>query len=630
MFNSDYNPVMFSYLASAKAEELIEKENIDIIESQDYEAPLFFFQLRRAMKFGPQKKPPCLIHLHSPTEFLVKYNNDNIYDPYFFTAKRLEEFSICNADKLISPSSFLKDEVLRRYKLKDKNIKVIPYPIDEIPFMNRSNETWENGSICYIGRLERRKGILEWIKAAVIIALKNPSLTFEFLGSFALDNRHQTSNEIINLLIPNKIKKQFKFHGEVSKSLLPELLSRSKIAVIPSRWDNYPYACIEAMATGLPVLSTSNGGMVEVIKDKVNGWISDGSILGLKKSIEIAIKTPPDILEKMGIEASKTINRTCNNNKILNYHLGFKNKCVLKGAINSIYMPGYLSQNPKKINQIKQNANKFNDKISIIIISNCDYITEKAIKNIEHQVQSIGRIIVVRPEESNLNENNNSNLLNNLSVVFKGTLASGLNDFISYEQPSEYLLVLNGGIELGADFISTSKKILKGCEQIGIVSSWTKHIKDYKYFIPPLPSFPYHWVLKELAPVGVIKSQCLYSLKDKEYIRDIENIWDFFTLIMVNGWIAVNIPDIKAEIKSNMFNDQYISKKIYKKYSSLLVNDVDELIKYMSYQVDYLRNYKELGLPIPLYKVKKYMKDPKSALKYLYLKYKSKLNKYLV
>ena len=53
LFDSGYHPQCFSWQASLLAERLIEHEGIDIIEAQEYEAPLYFLQLRRALRLGP-------------------------------------------------------------------------------------------------------------------------------------------------------------------------------------------------------------------------------------------------------------------------------------------------------------------------------------------------------------------------------------------------------------------------------------------------------------------------------------------------------------------------------------------------------------------------------------------------
>src|SRR5207244_5683092 len=138
------------------------------------EAPLYYFQLRRALGLGPKRCPPIILHLHSPTEFIALHNDWDIGLPPVLTAKRLEDYSIAAADALLCPSRYLARQVEAHYGLEKESIQVIPLPCGDSPIIERDAETWEKGTICYVGRLERRKGIIEWTDAAVSVAREYP------------------------------------------------------------------------------------------------------------------------------------------------------------------------------------------------------------------------------------------------------------------------------------------------------------------------------------------------------------------------------------------------------------------------------------------------------------------------
>ena len=117
---------------------------------------------------------PCIVHLHSPTEFIARYNERDLGRPAYLTAKRLEDYTIGAADAWLCPSRYLARQAEIHYGMAEDSVQVIPLPIGDVPLLERSKETWENGTICYVGRLERRKGIIEWIQAAVSVARKHP------------------------------------------------------------------------------------------------------------------------------------------------------------------------------------------------------------------------------------------------------------------------------------------------------------------------------------------------------------------------------------------------------------------------------------------------------------------------
>ncbi len=54
---------------------------------------------------------------------------------------------------------------------------------------------------------------------------------------------------------------------------IPQLLSRADIVVLPSLQDNLPYSIIEAQSAGKPVVASGVGGIVEMIRDGVDGFL---------------------------------------------------------------------------------------------------------------------------------------------------------------------------------------------------------------------------------------------------------------------------------------------------------------------------------------------------------------------
>lgn len=226
LLESSFPPQYFSWAACHLAERLIEEEEIDVIEAQEYEAPLYYLQLRRVLGFGPKRCPPCIVHLHSPTEFIAQHNDWDICVPDTLTAKRLEDYSIATADALLCPSRYLARQVEAHYGLKEGIVSVIPYPMGDTPLLERDTRTWEKGSICYIGRLERRKGVIEWIDAAVAVASNYPLAHFEFVGANILGTEEMSGEEFVKRRIPDDLMLRFHFRGQQNRSSLLQFLAR--------------------------------------------------------------------------------------------------------------------------------------------------------------------------------------------------------------------------------------------------------------------------------------------------------------------------------------------------------------------------------------------------------------------
>jgi glycosyltransferase involved in cell wall biosynthesis len=341
---SDCPSQTFSWQVAQYCERLVETEEIDVIEAQEWEAPLYYLQLRRAFGLGPHKQPPCLIHLHSPTRLIFQHNQWDTSLTDFLPLSRREEYSIQAADGLICPSRYLANEAERLFSLKPGAVQVIPYPLGDTPAIERTPETWERNSVCYVGRIELRKGVVEWVDAAVQVAESRSDVRFDFVGSDTslTGGAGASVREYLDQRIPRHLRPRFRFHGSQSREDLLRTLATVSLAVVPSQWDNLPFTCIEAMSTGLPVLASPNGGMAELIADGESGWIaSDATPAGLARSLRLALDTSGIRRAAMGAQASLTARRLCSNESILRRHLELRSQLARDGATKSFQVPGF-------------------------------------------------------------------------------------------------------------------------------------------------------------------------------------------------------------------------------------------------------------------------------------------------
>ena len=334
---------VFSWQAALLAESLIESEGIDVIEAQEWEAPLFYLQLRRAIDLGPSRRPPCVVHIHSPSEQVFAANEwDTTVGDYLPTIS-MEAYSIAAADALLCASRYVAEQAMSRYGITPSRLSVIPYPIGDTPWIERGARVWSAGSICHVGRLEPRKGVLELAAATAMLAPERPDLRIEFVGGdMPLSvTGGSTVGDAIRARSPRSVRRRFSFHGTVDHAGVVEALSRACAAVVPSRWENLPYSCIEAMSSGLPVIVSPNGGMRELIVDGVSGWVaSDATALGLADALRRALDTSATDRERMGRAASESVRRICDNDTIIERHLEMKRRLVESRARPPVRVAG--------------------------------------------------------------------------------------------------------------------------------------------------------------------------------------------------------------------------------------------------------------------------------------------------
>ena len=350
LFRSIFHPQSFAWSAAILAERLVVEEGIDVIEAQEYEAPLYYFQLRRALGLGPDRQPPVIVHLHSPTVMIAHNNSWPVDGPSVVAASRLEEYSIRAADGLLCPSRYLAAGVRNHYELPSESIDVIPYPSIGLAKLDRDHEVWSGGSICYVGRLEPRKGILEWIDAAVSVAESDSEVTFDFVGENVLGHGRRSGRAVVDEMIPKHLRSRFRFQGPHPRSAIPRFLARARIAVVPSRWENFPNTCIEAMSSGLPVIATSTGGMAEMVEDGRTGWIAS-SASTIADALVRASNCSAPRLREMGDAASVSIRERCDPETVIEAQLALRARFVDAGAARSREVPGDLDWMPPAVSE---------------------------------------------------------------------------------------------------------------------------------------------------------------------------------------------------------------------------------------------------------------------------------------
>ena len=122
----------------------------------------------------------------------------------------------------------------------------------------------EDFILVYNGRIINEKGISELIDA--MLQIRTTRIKLIILGSSFFENV-KDENAFVQSLRRKamKIEKQIVFTGFIPYNQVPDYLQLADIAVLPSMWEE-PFVLIfvEAMATGLPLITTRSGGIPEI------------------------------------------------------------------------------------------------------------------------------------------------------------------------------------------------------------------------------------------------------------------------------------------------------------------------------------------------------------------------------
>lgn len=187
-----------------------------------------------------------------------------------FPMKRLHRFVLGRVGAIIAPSTAVYDGIRKEGVLPAERVSLIHNGVDVDRFQPLVREPGTTGIISSIGHLGKLKGHDIFIRAAAIACAKNRSLQFEVTGEDK--GRTGQSRLFLSKLIDELgVGHCVKLAGWVED--ISDTLRRTDIFVSAARTEPFGLAIAEAMASEVPVISTSSEGATEIIVDGESGLL---------------------------------------------------------------------------------------------------------------------------------------------------------------------------------------------------------------------------------------------------------------------------------------------------------------------------------------------------------------------
>lgn len=173
--------------------------------------------------------------------------------------KKVGQLTYNNVDRLISVSLSLQDRIVQHFGVNS----LVIHNMVGADFFNQKNKFNFDGKIRFVttGRLVYGKGFDLLPRAFAKLNLPKEKWEMNIIGGGEeYDNLQKQINEL-------KLQDNIHLLGQKTKAEVVDILKISNAFILPSRAENFSVAVLEALACGLPVISSICGGIRECIFD---------------------------------------------------------------------------------------------------------------------------------------------------------------------------------------------------------------------------------------------------------------------------------------------------------------------------------------------------------------------------
>ncbi|OLZ11994.1 glycosyltransferase [Sulfobacillus thermosulfidooxidans] len=264
----------FSYAVYLTLKELQKTQPFDIVEFPDYNGE-GYFSIKAKRLLGEFAQVILWVHGHM-TLHLCDTLNEEPPSLYRQAIYNMEQYCLRHADVVSVPSQDLAavygQDVPRDYYTMRHPIPAFTHPLLDQKGPNSSQDT-SAVRVLYVGRLEHRKGVDLLVEAMIRQLDRGQNVSLRLVGGDTWWKEGSYRSYLLSL-IPPQHQQAFEFMGPVTRENLQGEYLNADIVVFPSRFENWPNVCLEAMSFGKPIIASRFGGMREML-DGGAGWLID-------------------------------------------------------------------------------------------------------------------------------------------------------------------------------------------------------------------------------------------------------------------------------------------------------------------------------------------------------------------
>lgn len=288
-----YQP--YELALSSKLVDTVKSQGIELMHVHYAIPHAYAAYMAKQMLLSEGISIPIVTTLHGTDITLV--GNHPFYKPAV-------TFSINASDVVTSVSQSLKDDTLRLFEIT-KEINVIPNFIDIKKYEEAKQAECQRHLlaessekvITHVSNFRKVKRIDDVIKVFNSIQKELPAKLI-MVGDGP--ERESAEELVCQLGITDKVV----FLGKSNE--VDKILCFSDLFLLPSETESFGLAALEAMASGVPVISSNTGGIPEVNIEGVSGYLADVGAIEVMATNALRILKNEDILNQFKLNAKKT------------------------------------------------------------------------------------------------------------------------------------------------------------------------------------------------------------------------------------------------------------------------------------------------------------------------------------
>lgn len=242
---------------------------------------------------------PHVVTIHGSDIFALQ---SGIYRPFKRFALRLAD--------AVTVNSSATEQAVRQLYPQVKNLHRIPMGVDcdahELEIGRKSSLQEGAGVatgplIVFVGRIVEEKGVEDLLHAIPLIAREYPGIRALIVGE------GQDRGDFERLARELGLEEKVAFTGWVDPSDIPRYLGEADVFVGPTRSEGQGLTFLEAMATGLPIIATRVGGIVDFVLHEQTGLLVDERSPKQIAEAVVRIHGSPELRKKLTEEGREMV-----------------------------------------------------------------------------------------------------------------------------------------------------------------------------------------------------------------------------------------------------------------------------------------------------------------------------------